>query len=205
VPCRGRARQLVVRGERPLPGVEIGGLERDVAPPAELVDEQVPLLLGVRLEHRRPLAPADHALADALRDALEGRVEHGVADVLEHELAVGRRRRVRALVLGEAVDPAVSQVALSSAPAEQSGLAAGVNDMFRQAGIAIGVAALGALIPAGAAFGDGSPQSYVDGMRDALWLGALLSVSAAAAAALLIRGRRQEDADVPREVALEAA
>jgi hypothetical protein len=77
--------------------------------------------------------------------------------------------------------------------------------MFRQAGIAIGVAALGALIPAGAAFGDGSPQSYVDGMRDALWLGALLSVSAAAAAALLIRGRRQEDADVPREVALEAA
>jgi EmrB/QacA subfamily drug resistance transporter len=102
-------------------------------------------------------------------------------------------------------NPAVSQVALSSAPAEQSGLAAGVNDMFRQAGIAIGVAALGALIPAGAAFGDGSPQSYVDGMRDALWLGALLSISAAAATALLIRGRRQEDAEVPREIALETA
>ena len=48
-------------------------------------------------------------------------------------------------------NPAVSQVALSSAPPEQSGLAAGVNDMFRQAGIAVGVAALGALIPAGAA------------------------------------------------------
>ena len=47
--------------------------------------------------------------------------------------------------------------------------------MFRQAGIAVGVAALGALIPAGAAFGDGSPQSYVDGFHDALWVGAVLA------------------------------
>ena len=62
------------------------------------------------------------------------------------------------------LNPTVSHVALSSAPPEQSGLAAGVNDMFRQAGIAVGVAALGALVPAGAAFGDGSPQSYVDGL-----------------------------------------
>ena len=68
-------------------------------------------------------------------------------------------------------NPAVSQVALSSAPPEQSGLAAGVNDMFRQAGIAVGVAALGALVPAGAALGDGSPQAYVDGFHDALWVG----------------------------------
>ena len=46
-------------------------------------------------------------------------------------------------------NPSVSAVALSSVPAEQSGLAAGINDTFRQAGIAIGVAALGALIPTG--------------------------------------------------------
>ena len=45
-------------------------------------------------------------------------------------------------------NPAVSGVALSSRAGEQSGLAAGVNDTFRQAGIAVGVAALGALIPA---------------------------------------------------------
>ena len=49
------------------------------------------------------------------------------------------------------LNPIVSQVALGSAPPERSGLAAGVNDMFRQAGIAVGVAALGALVPAGAA------------------------------------------------------
>jgi EmrB/QacA subfamily drug resistance transporter len=100
-------------------------------------------------------------------------------------------------------NPALSQVALSSAPPEQSGLAAGVNDMFRQAGIAVGVAALGALIPAGAAFGDGSPQSYVDGFHDALWVGALLALAAAVATALLIRAPRRSP--VPADVALEAA
>jgi predicted MFS family arabinose efflux permease len=98
------------------------------------------------------------------------------------------------------VNPTVSQVALSSAPPEQAGLAAGVNDMFRQAGIAVGVAALGALVPAGAALGDGSPQSYVDGFHDALWVGAVLALAAAAASALLIRGRPQE---LPRDLALE--
>jgi predicted MFS family arabinose efflux permease len=102
------------------------------------------------------------------------------------------------------VNPTVSQVALSSAPPEQAGLAAGVNDMFRQAGIAVGVAALGALIPAGAAFGGGTPQSYVDGFHDALWVGAVLAFAAAAAAALLIRGPRTDAAAVPGEVALEA-
>jgi EmrB/QacA subfamily drug resistance transporter len=100
-------------------------------------------------------------------------------------------------------NPAVSQVALSSAPAEQSGLAAGVNDMFRQAGIAVGVAGLGALIPAGAAFGEGSPQSYVDGLHDALWVGAILATAAAGATALLIRGHRPSGARVPAEIALE--
>jgi EmrB/QacA subfamily drug resistance transporter len=102
-------------------------------------------------------------------------------------------------------NPAVSQVALSSAPPEQSGLAAGVNDMFRNAGIAVGTAALGALVPAAAAFGDGSPQAYVDGLHDALWVGAGLAGTAAVATAVLIRGRRPAGADMPRQVALESA
>ena len=102
-------------------------------------------------------------------------------------------------------NPAVSQVALSSAPPAQSGLAAGVNDMFRNAGIAVGVAALGALVPAGAAFGDGTAQAYVDGLHDALWAGALLAAAAAAASALLIRGRARGDAAIAGDVALEAA
>lgn len=95
------------------------------------------------------------------------------------------------------LNPTVSQVALSSAPPEQAGLAAGVNDMFRQAGIALGVAALGALVP----FGEGSPQAYVDGFHDALWVGTGVALSAAAATAVVLRGRR---AGAP-EVAFESA
>jgi EmrB/QacA subfamily drug resistance transporter len=99
-------------------------------------------------------------------------------------------------------NPSLSQVALSSAPPEQSGLAAGVNDMFRQAGIAVGVAALGALVPAGAALGGGSPQAYMDGFHDALWVGDVVALAAAVATGMLIRGARP--AAVPAEVALEA-
>jgi predicted MFS family arabinose efflux permease len=86
-------------------------------------------------------------------------------------------------------NPALSAVALGTVPTEQSGVAAGVNDTFRQAGIAVGVAALGALIPAEAAFGEGSPQEYVDGLQNALFAGAGLATVAAVAAAVLI-GRR---------------
>jgi EmrB/QacA subfamily drug resistance transporter len=85
-------------------------------------------------------------------------------------------------------NPAVIAVALGSAPPNQSGLAAGVNDTARQAGIAVGVAALGALIPAGAALGGGDPQAYVDGLRDALYVGAVLAAAGGVASALLIRG-----------------
>jgi MFS family permease len=79
------------------------------------------------------------------------------------------------------VNPAIAQVALGSVPPEQSGLAAGVNDMFRQASLAIGVAALGTLIPSG--------TGYVDGLHDALWAGAALAIACAVATALLIQVR----------------
>jgi len=69
--------------------------------------------------------------------------------------------------------------------------------MFRKAGIAVGVAALGALVPAGAALGHGSPQAYVNGFHNALWIGAALAAAAAVATAVLIRGPRADQADVP--------
>ena len=69
---------------------------------------------------------------------------------------------------------------------------------------AVGVAALGALVPAGAALGQGSAQSYVDGLHDALWVGAVVALAAAIASALLIRGQRTDEAGVVREVALQA-
>jgi hypothetical protein len=87
-------------------------------------------------------------------------------------------------------NPAVSQVALGSAPQHMSGLAAGVNDTFRQAGIAVGVAAFGAMVPASAALGGGDAQAYVDGLHTALLAGAALAaVGAVASARLLGLGR----------------
>ena len=103
-------------------------------------------------------------------------------------------------------NPALTAVALGSVPVEQSGLAAGVNDTFRQAGIAVGVAALGALVPAGSALGGGSPAAYVDGLHNALWACVALAAVGAVAAAVLI-GRRPRTQLVGRagELVPEAA
>ena len=81
-------------------------------------------------------------------------------------------------------NPAVSAVALD-VPERHSGLAAGINDTARQAGMAIGIAALGTLIPTGAALG-GDPAAFVDGLRDAQLAGAALAAAGAGAALLLI-------------------
>jgi EmrB/QacA subfamily drug resistance transporter len=43
------------------------------------------------------------------------------------------------------INPVVADVALSVVPKEQSGMAAGINDTFRQVGIAVGIAAWGAI------------------------------------------------------------
>jgi EmrB/QacA subfamily drug resistance transporter len=87
-------------------------------------------------------------------------------------------------------NPAVIAVALGASPPEQSGLAAGVNDTFRQGGIAVGVAGLGALVPAADALGGGSPADYVAGLHNALYAGAGLAALGAVAAAVLIAGKR---------------
>ena len=100
-------------------------------------------------------------------------------------------------------NPSVIAVALRSVPQEQSGLAAGVNDTFRQAGIAVGVAALGALVPAAPGLG-GNAADYVAGLQDALLVGGVLAIAGAAAAAMLIRGREKATAPQPK-LALEAA
>jgi hypothetical protein len=96
---------------------------------------------------------------------------------------------------------------LGSVSEDQSGLAAGVNDTARQAGIAVGVAALGALIPT-SALATGDVHSYVNGLHDALVVGGLLAAAGAIAAAYLIRpviAARRESAPAVQvtEVALE--
>jgi len=95
-------------------------------------------------------------------------------------------------------NPALTNVALSSVPQDQSGVAAGVNDTARQAGIAVGVAALGALIPAEHAFG-GDPGKYVSGMHDALLAGGILAAVGALAGWFLISSKYGAAAEAPAE------
>jgi EmrB/QacA subfamily drug resistance transporter len=87
-------------------------------------------------------------------------------------------------------NPALAAVAMGSVSEQQSGLAAGVNDAFRQGGIAVGVAAFGALVPAGAALGHGSPEAYVAGLHHALLVGAALAAAGAIVSAALLTGKR---------------
>ncbi len=83
-------------------------------------------------------------------------------------------------------NPALAGVALGSLSDAQSGLAAGVNDAFRQGGIAVGVAAYGVLVPARAALGHGSSAGFVSGLHEALWIGAAVAAVGAVVAAKLI-------------------
>jgi EmrB/QacA subfamily drug resistance transporter len=101
-------------------------------------------------------------------------------------------------------NPALAGVALGSLDDSQSGLAAGVNDAFRQGGIAIGVAAYGVLVPAGAALGHGSSTSFVSGLHEALWIGAGVAAVGAVVAAKLIgvRARVPHPAPVPASEAI---
>jgi predicted MFS family arabinose efflux permease len=92
-------------------------------------------------------------------------------------------------------NPALATVALGSLSDAQSGLAAGVNEAFRQGGIAVGVAAFGALVPASAALGNGSAAAYVTGLHHALLIGAVLAAVGGALAIKLIPTRRRQPAD----------
>ncbi len=96
-------------------------------------------------------------------------------------------------------NPAVSAVALD-VPERQSGLAAGFYETARQAGIAVGVAALGTLVPQGVGAGAAGAQAFVDGLQDALVAGAVLAALGALAAAVLVRERA-----VRPRLAVEAA
>ena len=84
-------------------------------------------------------------------------------------------------------NPALVAIALGSVPENVSGLAAGTNDAFRQGGIAVGVALFGAIVPAGAALGHGAPADYIDGMHNAMIVGAVLALAGAIACSRLFR------------------
>jgi len=64
------------------------------------------------------------------------------------------------------LNPVIADVALSVVPKERSGMAAGINDTFRQVGIAVGIAAWGAIfLGAGAAKTQQVAAGAVDGSQ----------------------------------------
>ncbi len=101
-------------------------------------------------------------------------------------------------------NPTGSALALNALPAEQSGLAAGANDTFRQTGVAVGIAALGTLVPADAALG-GDLQAYVDGLHHALIASAVLAAAGAITTAWLLLRPAEQESEVEVEVAPETA
>src|SRR3954451_23582299 len=76
-------------------------------------------------------------------------------------------------------NPAVSAVALD-VPEHQAGLATGIHDTARQAGIAVGIAALGTLIPAG---------DFVGGLQNVFLAGAAITGAGALVTLVLFRAR----------------
>jgi EmrB/QacA subfamily drug resistance transporter len=98
-------------------------------------------------------------------------------------------------------NPTASALALNALPDEQSGLAAGANDTFRQTAVAVGIAGLGTLVPADAALG-GDLQAYVDGLHHALIVCTVIALAGAIATAwLLIPAKAPADGEVATETA----
>ncbi|MFT3900541.1 MAG: MFS transporter [Gordonia sp. (in: high G+C Gram-positive bacteria)] len=93
-------------------------------------------------------------------------------------------------------NPVVSGVVLAESDHDDAGLATGINDTFRQAGIAIGVAGLGVFFPVRSVLQGGSPQAYVDGLHAALWCSAAIALAGAAVVAWLMRDARATTADL---------
>jgi EmrB/QacA subfamily drug resistance transporter len=88
------------------------------------------------------------------------------------------------------INPASAALGMRSGPAADSGLLAGALNTFRNTGVAVGVAAFGALLPAGDAVGRGSADAFVTGFRHAVLAGSAVSLLGAVAAVILLGTRR---------------
>ena len=98
----------------------------------------------------------------------------------------------------------VANVVLSSVGPEEEGQASGANNTIREVGGVFGVAVLASVF---ARYGGyESPQTFVDGLSPAIWVGAIVvAVGAVLSLAIPRRRRPQEQPEEAVELALEAA
>jgi MFS family permease len=81
-----------------------------------------------------------------------------------------------------------SNLVMSSVRPQEQGIASGANNALREVGGALGIAVMSSIFAAQGGYD--SAQTFVDGIRPALWVGAA-TVAVAGAAALLIPSRRR--------------
>jgi EmrB/QacA subfamily drug resistance transporter len=93
------------------------------------------------------------------------------------------------------VNPVLSGLVLSTAPQGQEGLAVGVHDTARHAGIALGVAVLGALIPSQELATGHGAAAFVHGFHHAVWVATAVAALGALATWVLVRPTRRSDPD----------
>jgi predicted MFS family arabinose efflux permease len=86
------------------------------------------------------------------------------------------------------VNAPLATTAVSTVRVERAGMASGINNTFRQIGIATGIAALGAIF-ASRVGSSRTPAAFVGGLHDILLVGAATAAIGAVLAALLIRRR----------------
>jgi EmrB/QacA subfamily drug resistance transporter len=96
----------------------------------------------------------------------------------------------------------VANVVLSAVRPEEEGQASGANNAIREVGGVFGVAVLASVF---AHYGGyGTPQTFVDGLTPAIWVGAAV-VGAGSLLSLLIPRRVRREEEPAAEAALEAA
>lgn len=141
----------------------------------------------VKLDGR---VPVSITLTGSLMLVAVGLVMMTVVDVASSRWAI-LPGFVVALVGAGVFNPVMSGLVLGESTADHVGLAAGVNDAFRQTGIAVGVAGLGAFLPAQSMLAGGSPEEFVSGLHDALMVAALIAAVGALVCASALPGRRR--------------
>src|SRR5437764_7821760 len=85
----------------------------------------------------------------------------------------------------------MSAAAMGAAPVAKAGVASGVLNTFRQVGLALGIAVMGAIVSAeaktSARHGADPAHAFVNGLSRAMLVGAAIAFSGAIVAALVIR------------------
>jgi EmrB/QacA subfamily drug resistance transporter len=87
----------------------------------------------------------------------------------------------------------MTSAAMNAVTVQKAGIASGVLSMFRMVGGSLGVAVTGAIFQAsvggGGTFEGATPQQFVDGLSNAMWVSAAVALTGAAIAAAAIRAR----------------